>query len=229
MVFANSTTELNFDLAVQLPNTVAHSGIYKFQMQVRLVYQPTQSPIQFLIPDVGLAYPYLLLANSGYANVLVRDRQSSDYLGCVFDDKSAWGKGWSLSSAPRLVLEENNDLLWSDSYGTRRWTMKASDRTTWDAYRKSSQTFTYNGNDQLTNYNWLQADATINTTYAYWPNQLLKTEENGLTGITRYFYDANFAIDYTTDPYDLLGRNTLSNNPLPVEETWGHRYFTGGW
>ena len=32
-----------------------------------------------------------------------------DHSGEVFDDMSPWGPGWSLSSARRLILEENID------------------------------------------------------------------------------------------------------------------------
>jgi RHS repeat-associated protein len=126
-----------FDLAVQLPDVVAHSGIYQYQLEVRLGFPVNVSPTKFTIPNQGTLNPDLFLAARGLANVLVRDRQYSDYLGGSFDDKSAWGKGWSLSSAPRLILEENNDLLWADSYGTRRWTMNSADRNTWNTYRNS--------------------------------------------------------------------------------------------
>lgn len=132
--------DTSYSLAAQFPDPVAHSGIYDYQIQTKLIYDNAVSPVTFTDTEIASTtqYPGLLVAKSGKADILVRDRKDSDYVGKVFDDLSAWGKGWSLSSAPRLILEENNDLLWADSYGARRWTMDQSDRTVWDNYRKST-------------------------------------------------------------------------------------------
>ena len=132
----------SYAMAIQLPDKIANSGIYRYVLQMKVNYSSLDSPVSFSTPNTQAAvtsYPSLYFTSQGDAQVVVRDRVESSYPGKAFDEMNPWGLGWSLSTADRLVIQNNNDLLWVNSYGNRRWTMNAADRAVWDGYRKSSQ------------------------------------------------------------------------------------------
>ncbi len=120
---------------------VAHSGIHSYQLQVRLRYANDSTTTAFSPQDTQATYrPDLYFATNGQADVVVRDNEPGDYLGNAFDEINPWGWGWTLSAYDRLVVQDNNDLLWVNAAGSRRWTMNANDRVTWDLFRATEQT-----------------------------------------------------------------------------------------